>query len=117
GYATDARRAAADDIRDPGHGLARRIAVHRRPPLAAVLAVMCACAHPVPAPAPAPAAAPRNDAGVDIAAARARGAVQGFRWERWSPEVFARAAREHRFILVDGAAEWCHWCHVMDETT
>jgi uncharacterized protein YyaL (SSP411 family) len=22
-----------------------------------------------------------------------------------------------RFLLVDGAAAWCHWCHVMDETT
>jgi len=85
----------------------------RCPPRAIVVAALCACAHPAPAPAPAPAA----PASVDIAAARARGAAQGFTWERWSPDVFARAARERRFLLVDGAAEWCHWCHVMDETT
>ena len=85
----------------------------RRPSRAVVVAALCACTHPAPAPAPVPAA----DAGVDIAAARARGAAQGFTWERWSPEAFTRAAREHRFLLVDGAAEWCHWCHVMDETT
>ena len=90
------------------------MAVHR-PPLAALLAVMCACAHPVPAPPRAAAHAP--DPGVDITAARARGAAQRFTWEPWSPAAFARAAREHRFILVDGAAAWCHWCHVMDETT
>ncbi len=77
-----------------------------RPPLAALLAVMCACAHPVPA---TPAAAPTADPGVDIVAARARGAAQRFAWEAWSPAAFARAAREHRFILVDGAAAWCHW--------
>ena len=28
----------------------------------------------------------------------------------------ARAA-EHRFVLLDLAAVWCHWCHVMEETT
>src|SRR5262245_61477982 len=54
---------------------------------------------------------------VDIAVARAGGAKQTFTWENWAPETFARAARERRYILVDGAAEWCHWCHVMDETT
>jgi len=86
--------------------------VRRHPPVA-LLAAVCACAHPAVAPSPPRPAAPE----VDIAAARAGGAVQGFRWERWSPDVFARAAREHRFLLVDGAAEWCHWCHVMDETT
>jgi len=102
------------DRADPDRRLARTRSVHR-PPLAALLAVMCACAHPVPAPPPA--AAPAPDRGVDIAAARARGAAQRFTWEPWSPAAFARAAREHRFILVDGAAAWCHWCHVMDETT
>lgn len=53
----------------------------------------------------------------DIEAARARGQEQGFEWVEWSAETFARARAEGRYILVDGAAEWCHWCHVMDETT
>jgi uncharacterized protein YyaL (SSP411 family) len=54
---------------------------------------------------------------VNIAAARERGAVRGFSWRAWSPEAFAEARRDHKPILLDGAAEWCHWCHVMDETS
>lgn len=55
--------------------------------------------------------------GVNIAAARERGRERAFTWEPWGPAAFERARREHKFILLDGAAEWCHWCHVMDETT
>lgn len=54
---------------------------------------------------------------VDIARARSRGARVLVRWSDWSRETFARARAEGRFILLDGAAEWCHWCHVMDATT
>ncbi len=54
---------------------------------------------------------------VTIAKQRERGRSQQFTWSAWSDESFARAKREHRFILLDCAAEWCHWCHVMDETT
>src|SRR5581483_7562440 len=39
------------------------------------------------------------------------------KWQPWSDEVFAQAQREHRFVLLDLEAIWCHWCHVMDETT
>src|SRR5260221_5786569 len=42
-------------------------------------------------------------------------AKPGIRWEAWSGDVFARAARELRFVLLDLEAVWCHWCHVMDE--
>ena len=38
-------------------------------------------------------------------------------WHPWSNEVFAQAAREHKFVLLDLEAVWCHWCHVMDEQT
>jgi uncharacterized protein len=38
-------------------------------------------------------------------------------WEPWSDAVFERAEREHRFVLLDLEAVWCHWCHVMDEIT
>jgi uncharacterized protein len=41
----------------------------------------------------------------------------GIHWEPWSDAVFARAQREHRFVLVDLEAVWCHWCHVMDNVT
>src|SRR5437773_10367860 len=39
------------------------------------------------------------------------------KWQPWSDAVFAEAEREHRFVLLDLEAVWCHWCHVMDETT
>ncbi len=32
-------------------------------------------------------------------------------------ELFREAARQHRFVLLDLHAVWCHWCHVMDEET
>ena len=31
--------------------------------------------------------------------------------------AFQRAARENKLVLLDGAAEWCHWCHVMAAVT
>jgi hypothetical protein len=89
-------------------------------PLFALLAL--ACAGPAAPPPRAP-AAPRGQVragtpdAVNIAAARTRGAQQAFTWRPWGPEAFAEARRDHKLILLDGAAEWCHWCHVMDETT
>ena len=51
-------------------------------------------------------------------AGTARGASGGaIPWEPWSEEVFDRAKREGRFVLLDLEAVWCHWCHVMNNTT
>ena len=41
----------------------------------------------------------------------------GIVWEKWSDDVFARAKKENKFVLLDLEAVWCHWCHVMAETT
>jgi len=38
-------------------------------------------------------------------------------WQKWSPALFDRAARENKYILLHMAAVWCHWCHVMEGTT
>ena len=38
-------------------------------------------------------------------------------WSSWSPEAFERAASEKKPILLSLSAVWCHWCHVMDETS
>jgi hypothetical protein len=38
-------------------------------------------------------------------------------WQPWSDAIFDQAKRENKFILLDLEAVWCHWCHVMDETT
>jgi len=56
---------------------------------------------PVAAPSTEPQAAPRD----------------ALPWATFGPETFARARAEHRFVVLDGAAEWCHWCHVMEATT
>jgi uncharacterized protein YyaL (SSP411 family) len=44
-------------------------------------------------------------------------AVSPVRWMEWGPAAFARARAEDRPILLRISAVWCHWCHVMDETT
>jgi hypothetical protein len=38
-------------------------------------------------------------------------------WQAYAPEAFETAAREHKLVLIDLGAVWCHWCHVMDEVT
>jgi hypothetical protein len=38
-------------------------------------------------------------------------------WQDWDDDVFARARAEHKLVLLDVGAVWCHWCHVMDEQT
>ena len=42
---------------------------------------------------------------------------EAIHWNAWSPALFAQARREHKFVLLDLEAVWCHWCHVMDVTT
>jgi uncharacterized protein YyaL (SSP411 family) len=49
-------------------------------------------------------------------AARA-GAADAIAWQPWSDAAFETARKEHRFVIMDLEAVWCHWCHVMDETT
>jgi uncharacterized protein len=39
------------------------------------------------------------------------------RWQPWSDAVFTQARAEHKFVLLDLEAVWCHWCHVMDDVT
>jgi uncharacterized protein len=52
-----------------------------------------------------------------LAAAHA-GVTQPIQWQTsWTEAQFAQAAREHKFVLLDLHAVWCHWCHVMDDTT
>ena len=38
-------------------------------------------------------------------------------WRQWGHDAFDEAKRSERLVLLDLSAEWCHWCHVMDETT
>ena len=38
-------------------------------------------------------------------------------WSEWAPDAFERARRENKPILLSVQAGWCHWCHVMNDTT
>jgi uncharacterized protein YyaL (SSP411 family) len=38
-------------------------------------------------------------------------------WQPWSDSIFEKAQKEHRFVLLDLGAVWCHWCHVMEDVT
>ncbi|HVH63994.1 MAG TPA: DUF255 domain-containing protein, partial [Candidatus Dormibacteraeota bacterium] len=38
-------------------------------------------------------------------------------WQPWSQRAFDEARDNRRPILLSISAVWCHWCHVMDETT
>ncbi len=38
-------------------------------------------------------------------------------WRPWSASAFEEAKLTSRPILLSISAVWCHWCHVMDETT
>jgi uncharacterized protein len=51
-------------------------------------------------------------------AATAQGTpVAALHWQPWSDAVFTQARAEHKFVLLDLEAVWCHWCHVMDDVT
>jgi uncharacterized protein len=48
----------------------------------------------------------------------AQGYAAPISWQtHLSDGVFARAAQDHRFVILDLHAVWCHWCHVMDDKT
>ncbi len=61
-----------------------------------------------------PEAAAPTSATVDPSSHPGDGALA---WSSLSAATFARAKAERRIVLIDGSAEWCHWCHVMDATT
>jgi len=42
---------------------------------------------------------------------------QEIKWVEWSDAAFEKAKKEDRLLLLDITAVWCHWCHVMDETS
>jgi uncharacterized protein YyaL (SSP411 family) len=74
----------------------------------------------MPIRAPAKRAAPKVAALLVLACLTAsvvRADSPDIAWQDWSDDLFAKAARDHRFVLLDLEAVWCHWCHVMDQKT
>ncbi|MEO6305503.1 MAG: DUF255 domain-containing protein, partial [Bacteroidia bacterium] len=39
------------------------------------------------------------------------------KWSHFDAEIFARAKKENKLVLLHLRANWCHWCHVMEEKT
>ncbi len=39
------------------------------------------------------------------------------RWREWGDAAFEEARSSGKPVLLAISAVWCHWCHVMDETT
>ena len=39
------------------------------------------------------------------------------KWLEWNKETFKQAKEEDKPILLDIYGVWCHWCHVIDQTT
>ena len=38
-------------------------------------------------------------------------------WRPWSEKAFQEAQVADKPVLLAISAVWCHWCHVMDETS
>jgi uncharacterized protein len=38
-------------------------------------------------------------------------------WQPWGESAFAHAQEQAKPVLLAISAVWCHWCHVMDETS
>ena len=38
-------------------------------------------------------------------------------WRPWGKNAFKEAQEQGKLVLLSISAVWCHWCHVMDETT
>jgi uncharacterized protein YyaL (SSP411 family) len=38
-------------------------------------------------------------------------------WREWGSEAFEEAREKGKPLLLSLSAVWCHWCHVMDETS
>ncbi len=46
-----------------------------------------------------------------------KGRAEGILWRSWDDDSFALAQAEDKPALLSISAVWCHWCHVMDDTT
>ena len=44
-------------------------------------------------------------------------ASSGISWREWSEEAFEDSRSQEKPVLLTMGATWCHWCHVMDQTS
>jgi uncharacterized protein len=60
---------------------------------------------------------PEGDGPKGSAATGAAPTAKKVNWTNWNKDIFTKAKREKKLILLDLGAIWCHWCHVMEEKT
>ncbi|RAJ08575.1 hypothetical protein LX64_01228 [Chitinophaga skermanii] len=42
---------------------------------------------------------------------------QHINWQNFDKSAFQQAMQQNKPLLLDLGASWCHWCHVMDDST
>lgn len=42
---------------------------------------------------------------------------QNLLWNKFTPQVFEDAKSQNKFVYLHVGAQWCHWCHVMEDST
>ena len=47
----------------------------------------------------------------------AEDSINAIHWTEWGDEAFRRSESEDKPVLLALTATWCHWCHVMDQTS
>ncbi len=47
----------------------------------------------------------------------AEDSINAIHWTEWGDAAFRRSESEDKPVLLALTATWCHWCHVMDETS
>lgn len=45
------------------------------------------------------------------------GKSQTITWLDFNKDVFVKAKEQNKPVILDLGATWCHWCHVMDDST
>jgi uncharacterized protein YyaL (SSP411 family) len=58
-----------------------------------------------------------GEAGVEFHFSPRPNRAADINWRSWSAASFDEAQKTGKPILLSISAVWCHWCHVMDETT
>ena len=60
---------------------------------------------------------PSADPGSDLRFSPRSNRAHEIAWRPWGHDAFDDARRTGKPVLLAISAVWCHWCHVMDETT
>jgi uncharacterized protein YyaL (SSP411 family) len=60
---------------------------------------------------------PEADPGSDLRFSPRTNRAHEIAWRTWGDEAFAEARATGKPVLLAISAVWCHWCHVMDETS